>query len=238
MDLRMRCRPECGGQMMVPERRAILEARIDKSQVPEVYRRAAAVYDLWGRVAESKARNRCLALAAIRDGEDVLEVAVGTGLAFERILRSNPSGCNEGIDLTEEMLSRARERAERSGVTNYRLSIGDAYDLDFPDGTFDVVINNYMFDLLPGEDFPTVLAEFKKVLRPGGRLVMVNMTKGEHWYNGLWEAIYCINPLWMGGCRGVYLLPYLESAGFEETRGEFVSQMMFPSEIVYGVKAR
>ncbi len=221
---------------MVPTKRAILEARIDQSEVLEVYRRVAPAYDLWGKLAESKARSRCLELAAIRDGEAVLEVAVGTGLAFEEILRSNPSGRNEGVDLTEEMLRRARERAGRSGVENYRLSIGDAYGLDFPDGSFDVVINNYMFDLLPEGDFPAVLGELKRVLRPGGRLVMVNMTKGEHWYQGLWEALYRIHPAWMGGCRGVVLLRYLESAGFEETRREFISQMAFPSEVVHGVK--
>nr|NIO20474.1 methyltransferase domain-containing protein [Candidatus Aenigmarchaeota archaeon] len=115
-------------------------------------------------------------------------------------------------------------------------SVGDAYKLEYPDDTFDVVINNYMFDLLPEEDFPVVLGEFKRVLRPSGRLVMVNMTKSERWYNSLWEGIYRINPAWMGGCRGVYLLPYLESVRFEDRKRDFISQMTFPSEVVYGVK--
>jgi len=100
------------------------------------------------------------------------------------------------------------------------------------------VINNHMFDLLPGEGFPMVLGEFKRVLLPGGRLVMVNMTKGRRWYHGLWAGIYCINAVWMGGCRGVYLLPYLQSAGYEETWRESASQLTFPSEIVRSVKAR
>jgi ubiquinone/menaquinone biosynthesis C-methylase UbiE len=137
-------------------------------------------------------------LAAIRDGEDVLEVAVGTGLAFERILQANPSGRNEGIDL---------------------------------------LINNYMFDLLPEQDFLTVLREFKRVLRPGGRLAMVNMTKGERWYNGIWNRIYRINPALLGGCRGVSLLPQLEACGFVKCKREYMSQFTFPSEIVYGIVA-
>jgi len=223
---------------MVSEKKTILDAGIEKDKVPDIYQRFASSYDFWARLAEAKARTRCLELAAIQDGESVLEVAVGTGIVFEQILKSNPTGRNEGIDITEEMLTRAKEKAKRTGAKNYRLRIGDAYDLDYPDETFDVVINNYMFDLLPEEDFPTVLAEFKRMLCLGGRLVMVNMTKDEHWFDSLWRVIYRVNPAWLGGCRGVYLLPYLESAGFEETKRVFISQMAFPSEVIYGVKPK
>ena len=210
----------------------MLEARIDKHRIAKVYRRIAPSYDLWAWLTETNARDRCLQMAAIQDGEDVLEVAVGTGLAFEKILALTPSGRNEGIDLTEAMLDRARKKARRSGSTNYRLQVGDAYDLDFADNSFDVLVNNYMFDLLPERDFPAVLREFGRVLRPGGRLAMVNMTQGERWYNGTWERIYQINPALLGGCRGVTLLPLLGECGFRQASREYVSQMTFPSEIV------
>jgi len=213
------------------------DARLDKARVVDTYRKIAPSYDLWAWLTESKARDRCLELAAIQNGEDVLEVAVGTGLAFERILKANPSGRNEGIDLTEAMLIRADRKAAKSESNNYRLRVGDAYDLDFPDNSFDVLINNYMFDLLPQQDFLTVLEEFKRVLRPGGRLAMVNMTKGERWFNGLWERIYRINPALLGGCRGVSLLPQIEVCGFRQTKREYMSQLTFPSEIVCGVAA-
>jgi len=65
---------------------------------------------------------------------------------------------------------------------NYQLLIGDAYDLEFPDGVFDLVMNNYLFDLLPKKDFIPVLKQFKRVLKPAGRIILVNMTKGEHFY--------------------------------------------------------
>lgn len=210
------------------------DARLEKSEVPDTYRRVAPVYDLWAWLTESKARERCLELAAIQDGESVLEVAVGTGLAFERILLATPSGKVEGVDLTHEMLARAKRRAAATGKSNFRLSIGDAYDLDFADNSFDVLINNYMFDLLPERDFPAVLAEFKRVLRPGGRLVMVNMTAGAHWYNGIWTLIYNISPALLGGCRGVSLLTHLEDAGFRQLQREYLSQFTFPSEVIAG----
>jgi ubiquinone/menaquinone biosynthesis C-methylase UbiE len=211
------------------------DARIDQGHISDLYRKIAPGYDLWARVTESKARNRCLEIAAIQDGESVLEVAVGTGLAFERILKANPSGRNEGIDLTEAMLIRAEKRAARAGIKNYRLAVGDAYALDFPDNDFDVLINNYMFDLLPEDDFPTVLAEFRRVLRPGGRLVLVNMTKGVRWYNSIWEWVYRMNPAWLGGCRGVQVLPLLGQIGFVTVERQYVSQMTFPSEVICAV---
>jgi ubiquinone/menaquinone biosynthesis C-methylase UbiE len=211
------------------------DARINQGHISDLYRKIAPRYDLWARVTESKARDRCLEIATIQDGESVLEVAVGTGLAFERILKANPSGRNEGIDLTAAMLIRAEKRAASTGIKSYRLTVGDAYALDFPDDDFDVLINNYMFDLLPEGDFLTVLAEFKRVLRPGGRLVLVNMTKGMRWYNSIWEWVYRMNPAWMGGCRGVQVLPLLGQIGFDTLGRQYISQMTFPSEVICAV---
>ena len=211
------------------------DVHIKKSRVAEIYRKVAPSYDLFARLTETRAHNLCLELAAIQDGEAVLEVPVGTGLAFEKILSANPSGRNEGIDLTEAMLIRAERRATKSGSDNYRLRVGDAYDLDFPDNDFDVLVTNYLFNLLPQQDFGAVLNEFKRVLRPGGRLVMINMTKGEHWCNDGWDWLYRIKPAWIGACRGVLNLPHVQTSGFTQINREYVSQLTFPSEVVYAV---
>ena len=211
------------------------DAHIKKSRVAEIYRKVAPSYDLFARLTETRAHDLCLELAAIQDGEAVLEVPVGTGLAFEKILSANPSGRNEGIDLTEAMLIRADKRAAKSGSDNYRLRVGDAYDLDFPDNDFDVLVSNYLFNLLPQQDFGAVLNEFKRVLRPGGRLVMINMTKGEHWCNDGWDWLYRIKPAWIGACRGVLILPHVQASGYSQINREYVSQLTFPSEVLYAV---
>ncbi|MGD0822827.1 MAG: methyltransferase domain-containing protein [Desulfomonilia bacterium] len=223
---------------MTVENVKILKACVKKADIPKVYRSIAPIYDIWGMLTETKARKRCLELAKIQDGEKVLEVAVGTGSAFVEILKKNPHGWNAGMDLTVEMLNRARKKAEKLGIGNYSLEPGDAYDLPYPAEEFDVVLNNYMFDLLPEQDFPMILGGFFRVLRPGGRLVMANMTKPLHWYNALSELVYRIRPSLLGGCRGVYLLPYLESAGFIDTQREYVSQMTFPTEVIRGLKPK
>ncbi len=211
---------------------SILAARLKKNNVVGVYSQIAPLYDLWGALAESKARKKALALADVRNGESILEVAVGTGLLFRELLKANPDGTNIGIDLTPAMLARAGTKAERLTTKNYQLAVGDAYQLHFSDQVFDLLINSYMFDLLPEQDFPRVLAEFKRVLKANGRLVLINMTKADHWYQQVWEAIYRVNPGWMGGCRGVLLAPALQQVGFTGLGRETVSQCGFPSEIL------
>ena len=211
------------------------DAKIQKEDVPSVYSKIAPIYDLWAWLTERDARNRCLELAAIQDGENVLEVAVGTGLAFVKILEANPSGHSEGIDLTPAMVAIAEKRALQAEYGSYRLRVGDAYNLQFPDDNFDVLVNNYMFDLLPERDFSAVLEEFKRVLRPGGRLAMVNMAHGRRWYNGIWNRLYQVSPALLGGCRSISLLPLLQQCGFRDTTEEYISQFTFPSEVVFGI---
>jgi ubiquinone/menaquinone biosynthesis C-methylase UbiE len=215
---------------------ASLPAGVARADVPKVYARVAAVYDLWAAATESRARRRTIELAAIRDGERVLEVAVGTGAAFVEVLRRNPHGENVGVDVTPEMLARARDKAAKSGVP-HTLTVGDAYVLDFPDAHFDLVLNAYMFDLLPEESFAGVLREMRRVLRPDGRLVLTNMARGRKLRHRLYESIYRLRPSLMDGCRGVTLRPHLEAAGFRVIREDYVSQLGFPSEIVVATVA-
>ena len=206
--------------------------KLDKPEVVDVYTQTASVYDLWGSLTETKARQRSMALAHIHNGETILEVAVGTGLTFQEILKANPDGQNFGVDLTPAMLKKARHKADQLGGTNYQLTTGDAYNLQFSDEHFDLLINNFMFDLLPEKNFPLVLAEFRRVLKPTGRILLVNMTRAERWYQRIWEGVYKLNPRWLGGCRGVLLQSSLEACGFVNIRREMVSQFGFPAEIL------
>ncbi len=208
------------------------ERTLTKAEVVQVYGRTAPFYDLWGRLTETRARHRALELARVRDGESVLEVAVGTGLAFAELLRRNPNGRNEGIDLTAAMLAKAREKAERSSPKNWRLRVGDAYHLDFAPATFDLLLNCYMFDLLPKADFGRVLREFRRILKPGGRLVLVNLAPGDGVISWLWSHVHRIKPAWVGGCRGVRMAGEVRDTGFTIETSERVSQFGVPSEVI------
>jgi len=217
-------------------RRPSIPAKLRPEEVTSTYRRVAPVYDIWARLTEHRARARCLELANVRDGESVLEVAVGTGLLFEQLVLANPSGRTEGIDLTDGMLARARRRVTRLPGAHH-LAIGDARHLDFEDGSFDLLVNNYMFDLLPDEAFAPVLGEFKRVLRSGGRLVLVNMAISDALPSRIWEALYRIDARLLGGCRGVSLARTASEVGFIVEHEERLSQLGFPSEILLARKS-
>jgi ubiquinone/menaquinone biosynthesis C-methylase UbiE len=214
----------------------ILEARVTHDEIVRKYNRIASIYDLFGILMESKARQRALDVAAIQDGEKILEVALGTGLNFIEILKRNPCGWVEGIDISRKMLERAKKRISKIGMQNYNLCLCDCRHLPFEDGSFDVLMNQYLFDILPVGDFMPILLEFRRVLKNGGRIVLVNMTKGERWVNQFYEEIYKLRLPLLEGCRGVFVQPFLEEIGFKEIQRGFISQLGFPSEVVRGIK--
>jgi ubiquinone/menaquinone biosynthesis C-methylase UbiE len=219
--------------MMPPD---LSEAKLSQSEVTEVYDRLSNAYDLWGGLTESKARRRALELAEITDGLAILEVAVGTGMAFEQIVARNPNGTNVGLDISSGMLARAQERLAERKHADYELRIGSAFDIPYPDGSFDLLFNSYMFDLIRFEDMAQIIAEFKRVLRENGRLILVNMTMAESWLGGVYERIFRISPKMMGGCRGVTMADPLARGGFRVEIREYVEQLAFPSEVILAHK--
>jgi len=214
----------------------ILEARYTHKEIVRKYNWIAPIYDLFGILMESKARQRALKMAAIQNGEKVLEIAFGTGLNFVEILKRNRCGWVNGIDVSMKMLERTKKRISKTGQKNFTLYLCDCRHLPFEDGAFDVLMNQYLLDILPVEDFIPILSEFKRVLKTGGRIVLVNMTKGERWVNQIYEEIYKLKPPLLAGCRGVMAQPFLEEIGFKKFQREFVSQLGFPSEVVRGIK--
>ncbi len=214
----------------------ILEARFTHEEIIRKYNLIASVYDLFGIFMASKARQCALEMARIRNGEKVLEVALGTGLNFVEILKKNPLGWVQGVDVSKKMLERTRKRIAKVGHRNCTLHLCDCRHLPFEDGTFDILINEYLLDILPVKDFTPILNEFKRVLRKGGRIVLVNTTKGERWINQIYEILYKLKPPIVAGSRGVRARPFLEKVGFSEIQREFVSQFGFPSEAVRGIK--
>ncbi len=103
---------------------------------------------------------------------------------------------------------------------------GNAKDLPYPDETFDVLYNGYMFDLIPLDGFEPILAEFARVLKPGGKLVLVNMSKPDA-HKTLYETIYETGWAVMP-CRPVLMRPLLEPAGFTD-----VQRLYRPNRVLF-----
>ena len=213
-----------------------LDARVPQNEIAGIYDSLSKIYDLWGNLTESRARSRALELAEIKNGRKILEVAVGTGLAFYEIVKRNPDGTNIGIDISAGMLKKARKRLSQISEANYELKQASAFHLEGEDAQFDVLINNYMFDLIPFDQMDAVLAEFKRVLKKGGTLVLVNMTIGEKFGSGIYDFMYRVSPRLMGGCRGIRLSEKLKEHDLHVKLREYHQQCLFPSEVILAQK--
>jgi phosphatidylethanolamine/phosphatidyl-N-methylethanolamine N-methyltransferase len=156
-------------------------AALDQASIVEAYRRWAGVYDTVFGGISSKGRLRAVALANRLPGIDVLEVGVGTGLALPHY---DPGKRITGIDLSKEMLRKARERTRRDGLTNVQsLREMDAEATDFPDASFDTAVGMFVASVVPNPR--RLLAELRRLVRPGGDILLVNhfaAAKGPRWW--------------------------------------------------------
>jgi ubiquinone/menaquinone biosynthesis C-methylase UbiE len=182
--------------------------------------------------------------ANIQEGQHVLEVACGTGRAAVDLARAvGSTGRLDALDLTEAMLNQARAKIDKLGLSSrVHFKQGNARDLPYPDAAFDVVYNGYMFDLIPLDGFMPILREFRRVLKPDGKLVLVNMSKpdaGKTLYERVYERGWAVMP-----CRPVLMSSYLEAVGFTDiqrfyrpSRGFIVSKL-WGQEIVLATNPR
>ena len=155
---------------------------MDEGAVKRAYARWAPVYDVtFGRIAEA-GRNRTVEHINQYEGR-VLEVGVGTGISlpnYHRRLKIT------GIDLSPEMLKKARRRVVRNRLNHVDAILEmDASDMEFPDNSFDIVVAMYVLTVVP--DPIQVMRELERVCRPGGQVFVVNHFSQDHGVRGVVE---------------------------------------------------
>lgn len=156
---------------------------MDAASVRHAYRRWAPVYDFtFGLIAEA-GRKHAVRIVNRRKGR-VLEVGVGTGLSLpcyaDRLTIT-------GIDLSPEMLAKAREKVERKKLANVvALHEMDAGALAFPDESFDTVVAMYVMTVVPRPE--RVMRELERVCAPGGEVILVNHFSQEEGIRGWLES--------------------------------------------------
>jgi demethylmenaquinone methyltransferase/2-methoxy-6-polyprenyl-1,4-benzoquinol methylase len=159
-----------------PERTA---GRLEASQVRAMFDRIASVYDPLNTVMTAglhhRWRSRAVDLARVGPGSRVLDVATGTGdMAIELSRRVSPGGAVIGSDFSESMLARARIKGAKASAPGLRFEWGDALDLPYEDDSFDAVTVG--FGARNFSDLPQGLREMSRVVRPGGRVVVLELT--------------------------------------------------------------
>jgi demethylmenaquinone methyltransferase / 2-methoxy-6-polyprenyl-1,4-benzoquinol methylase len=152
---------------------------LEETQVRAMFDRIAGLYDRMNTVMTAglhhQWRRRAADLARLRAGERALDVATGTGdLAFELARRVGPSGEVVASDFSERMLELAREKAAAAGARQVRFETANALALPYHDGEFAAATVG--FGARNFSDLEAGLAEMIRVVRPGGRVVVLEIT--------------------------------------------------------------
>jgi phosphatidylethanolamine/phosphatidyl-N-methylethanolamine N-methyltransferase len=178
--------------------------------IEAVYDSYAWIYDLlFGKVFES-GRERAPVLLKLYPRAKLLEVGVGTGLSLPFCARNVEF---TGIDLSQNMLNRARKRVEDLGLKRVHLLKMDATTLDFPDNTFDRVLAAYFISTVPNP--VAVIQEMKRVCRPGGYLVFLNHFHSDNPVVRVFEKV--LSPIFyrIGFRTDLDLWDLMEASGLE-----------------------
>lgn len=168
-----------------------------------------------------------VALASLREGEIVLDLGSGAGfdsfLAAERV---GPTGRVIGVDMTPDMLDKARENAKQSGRTNVEFRLGEIEHLPVADTSVDVVISNCVINLSP--DKPQVFREAFRVLRPGGRLMVSDIVLTAPLPAQIRDSAPLYNSCVAGALLKTEYLGHIAGAGFTEVTVQ--GETVFPIE--------
>ena len=136
------------------------------------------LYDLLGTKMRT-GRETLRKLADLRPGESVLDVGCGTGTLALALAADNATAAVTGIDPSPEMVQLARRKATKAG-RHVTFEVGVVEDLPFADESFDLVTSSLMWHHLPDEIRGAALTEVRRVLKPGGRFVLMDFARESH----------------------------------------------------------
>lgn len=170
-----------------------------------------------------------VALASLREGEIVLDLGSGAGLdCFLASQKVGERGKVIGIDMTPEMVKKARENAKKGGYKNIEFRLGEIENLPVPDNLVDVVISNCVINLSPDKD--KVFREAYRVLKPGGRLMVSDIVLLKELPDPLKENIDAYIGCISGAAIKAEYLKKIELAGFENVK--VIDETSFPIEFL------
>ena len=205
------------------------------------YNRMSRWYDTIAGSTEKKYRDWGLEKLSAQPGETVLEIGFGTGHCLVALAkRVGPHGRVIGLDISDGMLAIARQRLQKDGLSDrVDLHLGDATDLNFVEANSqDGVFMSFTLELFDNPEIPRVLQECHRILKPGGRLAVVSMTKTDppsvpvRMYEWFHEHV----PDY-ADCRPIFAKHAIEQNGFKIQDVSLSSMWGLPVEVVLGKKS-
>lgn len=168
-----------------------------------------------------------IALASLKEGEVVLDLGSGAGFdCFLAAARVGPQGKVIGVDMTPEMLDKARENVRKGNYENVEFRLGEIENLPVADNSVDVIISNCVINL--SQDKPKVFKEAFRVLKPGGRLMVSDIVLlgdlPQEILNSVEAYVGCI----AGASKKSDYLEAIKAAGF--TQVKVVDETVFPTD--------
>jgi arsenite methyltransferase len=170
-----------------------------------------------------------IALASLKEGETVLDLGAGAG--FDCFLAANQVGEKGkviGIDMTPEMVERAKENAKKGDYTNVEFKLGEIENLPIADNYVDIIISNCVINLSP--DKPKVFKEAFRVLKPGGRLMVSDIVLLKELPDFIRDSIDAYISCVSGALLKEDYIAAIKNAGFQDI--EIIDETSFPAEFL------
>ena len=220
--------------------RDILPVPRTKEEAKQAYNRLSKFYDYTLGLLGRKYSKMALERLSVVEGETVLEIGFGTGHCLKWIAKLvGPAGKVYGIDISPEMIEKTKKRLEKEGLANRaELCCGDATCLPFEESTFDAVFMSFTLEVLDTPEIPGMLDQIKKLLKPGGRLGVIDMSKenGESVFLKVYEWLHNKCPKYVGS-RPIYAEQCLIDAGYRIKSKEKIKIYRLPAEIIVATRA-
>ena len=204
--------------------------------VESYYSTLSRYYD-WLAASEKRFLRIGLSLLAPQPGENILEIGFGTGYAQQLIARIIGDGMSAGLDLSAGMGQAAQKRLFRAGVLDQvELVQSDTLPIPFIEKSFDGIFSSFTLELFDSPLIPEVLSDCRRVLKPGGRLVVVSLSKDNplSLMGRLYEYFHNKFPAY-ADCRPIPARHLLEESGFSIQESYDYSMWELPVGIIAAV---
>lgn len=216
----------------------VLRVLQSKEETKAFYNKIAKVYDTLAEHSEAPVRKAGLEMLRAQPGQKVLEIGFGTGHSLIELARSvGSSGKVYGIDLSEKMVEISQKRAKEENLNDrIELSCGDALQLPYESESMDGIFMSFTLELFDTPEILLVLDECRRVLKTGGRIVVIGMSRvlPEGLVMEIFEWTHRHFPNYLD-CRPILVQQALEEAGFKTCESK-IMKMWINVEVVCGTR--